>query len=146
MPNDGAAATKPLRPNVLAGLRLDELLHGVQERLAEIVRIRDRMQGAARRCARRRVGPGARCHAASSTPRWSTSRCGWPSLQAPRSTMLRRMSRPIRPIPLMLTRAPIICSVLTALFGQSQWRARSRHAPTVVRHPLPGANDPLVRQ
>jgi hypothetical protein len=45
MPNDGAAATEPLRPNVLAGLRLDELLHGVQERLAEIVQIRDRMQG-----------------------------------------------------------------------------------------------------
>jgi signal transduction histidine kinase len=33
------------RPNVLAGLRLDELLHGVQVRLAEIVQIRDRMQG-----------------------------------------------------------------------------------------------------
>jgi signal transduction histidine kinase len=32
-------------PNVLAGLRLDELLHGVQERLEEIVQIRDRMQG-----------------------------------------------------------------------------------------------------
>ncbi|TWF75146.1 histidine kinase/DNA gyrase B/HSP90-like ATPase [Pseudonocardia hierapolitana] len=33
------------RLNVLAGLRLDELLHGVQERLAEIVQIRDQMQG-----------------------------------------------------------------------------------------------------
>jgi signal transduction histidine kinase len=33
------------RPNVVAGLRLDELLHGVQERLAEIVQIRDQMQG-----------------------------------------------------------------------------------------------------
>jgi hypothetical protein len=33
------------RPSVLAGLRLDELLHGVQERLAEIVQIRDQMQG-----------------------------------------------------------------------------------------------------
>jgi signal transduction histidine kinase len=33
------------RPNVMAGLRLDELLHGVQERLAEIVQIRDQMQG-----------------------------------------------------------------------------------------------------
>lgn len=35
----------PTRPNVLAGLRLDELLYGVQERLAEIVQIRDQMQG-----------------------------------------------------------------------------------------------------
>jgi signal transduction histidine kinase len=33
------------RPNVLAGLRLDELLRGVQERLAEIIQIRDQMQG-----------------------------------------------------------------------------------------------------
>jgi signal transduction histidine kinase len=47
MPNDGeaaAAADRP-HPNVLSGLRLDELLHGVQERLAEIVQIRDQMQG-----------------------------------------------------------------------------------------------------
>jgi signal transduction histidine kinase len=33
------------RRNGLAGLRLDELLHGVQERLAEIVQLRDQMQG-----------------------------------------------------------------------------------------------------
>jgi signal transduction histidine kinase len=33
------------RSNVLSGLRLDELLHGVQERLTEIVQIRDQMQG-----------------------------------------------------------------------------------------------------
>jgi signal transduction histidine kinase len=38
---DGARS----RPNVLAGLRLDELLHGVQERLTEIVQFRDQMQG-----------------------------------------------------------------------------------------------------
>jgi two-component system, NarL family, sensor histidine kinase DevS len=37
--------TPPSRPNVLTGLRLDELLYGVQERLAEIVQIRDQMQG-----------------------------------------------------------------------------------------------------
>ena len=42
MPEDDPARS---RPNVLAGLRLDELLHEVQERLAEIVQIRDRMQG-----------------------------------------------------------------------------------------------------
>ncbi|OLT16120.1 histidine kinase [Pseudonocardia sp. CNS-139] len=44
MPNDATASEGP-RPNVLSGLRLDELLHGVQERLAEIVQIRDQMQG-----------------------------------------------------------------------------------------------------
>ncbi len=46
MPVDGGGiqVERP-RPNVLAGLRLDELLHGVQERLAEIVQIRDQMQG-----------------------------------------------------------------------------------------------------
>ncbi|MEJ3653291.1 GAF domain-containing protein [Actinomycetes bacterium KLBMP 9759] len=33
-----------VRPNVVAGLRLDELLQGVQQRLAEIVQIRDQMQ------------------------------------------------------------------------------------------------------
>jgi len=32
-------------PNVVSGLRLDELLRGVQERLAEIVQTHDRMQG-----------------------------------------------------------------------------------------------------
>jgi signal transduction histidine kinase len=32
-------------PNLIAGLRLDELLHEVQDRLAEIVATRDRMQG-----------------------------------------------------------------------------------------------------
>jgi len=46
MPNDGgAAAAEQPHPNVLSGLRLDELLHGVQERLAEIVQMRDQMQG-----------------------------------------------------------------------------------------------------
>src|SRR5687768_2501481 len=44
MSNDDPAVPRS-RPNVLAGLRLDELLHGVQERLAEIVQIRDQMQG-----------------------------------------------------------------------------------------------------
>ncbi|HLU60214.1 MAG TPA: GAF domain-containing sensor histidine kinase [Pseudonocardia sp.] len=43
MPNDLGGT--PSRPNVLTGLRLDELLHGVQERLTEIVQIRDQMQG-----------------------------------------------------------------------------------------------------
>jgi signal transduction histidine kinase len=33
------------RPNALTGLRLDELLRGVQERLTEIVALRDHMQG-----------------------------------------------------------------------------------------------------
>src|SRR3712207_5931712 len=33
------------RPNVLAGLRLDEVLLGMQARLAAIVQIRDEMQG-----------------------------------------------------------------------------------------------------
>jgi GAF domain-containing protein len=46
MPNEDAdSAGNRLRPNVLAGLRLDELLRGVQERLAEIVQLRDHMQG-----------------------------------------------------------------------------------------------------
>ena len=43
MSDDLAAAHA--RRNGLAGLRLDELLLGVQERLAEIVQIRDQMQG-----------------------------------------------------------------------------------------------------
>ncbi|NMH97623.1 GAF domain-containing sensor histidine kinase [Pseudonocardia acidicola] len=41
---DALPGQKP-PPKVLAGLRLDELLHGVQERLNEIIQIRDRMQG-----------------------------------------------------------------------------------------------------
>ena len=40
----GADVRRPM-PNVAAGLRLDELLREVQERLAEIVATRDRMQG-----------------------------------------------------------------------------------------------------
>lgn len=43
MSDDFGAAR--VRRNGLAGLRLDELLHGVQERLAEIVQLRDQMQG-----------------------------------------------------------------------------------------------------
>jgi two-component system, NarL family, sensor histidine kinase DevS len=43
MSDDFGAARS--RRNALAGLRLDELLHGVQERLAEIVQLRDQMQG-----------------------------------------------------------------------------------------------------
>ncbi|MHA6619161.1 sensor histidine kinase [Pseudonocardia sp. DLS-67] len=42
--SDDFGAVHPRR-NGLAGLRLDELLHGVQERLAEIVQLRDQMQG-----------------------------------------------------------------------------------------------------
>ncbi|WP_199432254.1 sensor histidine kinase [Qaidamihabitans albus] len=46
MPVEMTPAGEP-RPgaSALAGLRLDELLHGVQERLTEIVRTRDRLQG-----------------------------------------------------------------------------------------------------
>src|SRR5690349_19493978 len=33
------------QPGLLSGLRLDELLHEVQDRMAEIVATRDRMQG-----------------------------------------------------------------------------------------------------
>ncbi|PXY30111.1 histidine kinase [Prauserella sp. PE36] len=49
MPTDSAPSgdTGGRKPeaSALAGLRLDELLHEVQERLAEIVRTRDRLQG-----------------------------------------------------------------------------------------------------
>ncbi|GAA1271828.1 GAF domain-containing protein [Pseudonocardia aurantiaca] len=46
MPNDETDAVGDrLRPKTLAGLRLDELLRGVQERLTEIVALRDHMQG-----------------------------------------------------------------------------------------------------
>ncbi|MEU6641554.1 GAF domain-containing protein [Saccharomonospora sp. NPDC046836] len=49
MPPDGTPAGEPgvYKPDTgaLAGLRLDELLHEVQERLAEIVMTRDRLQG-----------------------------------------------------------------------------------------------------
>src|SRR5436189_1080665 len=37
--------TGPAMPNLLSGLRLDELLREVQDRLAEIMATRDRMQG-----------------------------------------------------------------------------------------------------
>ncbi len=43
MPNTQPAAT-PAMPDLLSGLRLDELLREVQERLTEIVATRDRMQ------------------------------------------------------------------------------------------------------
>ncbi|MDT7617892.1 MAG: hypothetical protein QOF00_5339 [Pseudonocardiales bacterium] len=39
------AASASVMPHLLSGLRLDELLREVQERLAEIVATRDRMQG-----------------------------------------------------------------------------------------------------
>ncbi|OXM45418.1 GAF domain-containing sensor histidine kinase [Amycolatopsis alba] len=46
MPSERQAAEEtPLSPAVLNGLRLDELLHEVQERLSEIVKTRDRLQG-----------------------------------------------------------------------------------------------------
>lgn len=48
MPNGHVAAARPRpRPNVLSGLRVDELLRGLQERLTEIVqvRVRGQMQG-----------------------------------------------------------------------------------------------------
>ncbi|PXY22338.1 GAF domain-containing protein [Prauserella muralis] len=41
----GAPGEPPMPTNALAGLRLDELLHEVQERLTEIVKTRDRLQG-----------------------------------------------------------------------------------------------------
>jgi signal transduction histidine kinase len=44
MPDDGGLSGER-RSNVLAGLRLDELLRGVQERLDEIVQLRDHVQG-----------------------------------------------------------------------------------------------------
>ncbi|MEU3764898.1 GAF domain-containing protein [Amycolatopsis keratiniphila] len=40
-----AGSAPPPSPAVLTGLRLDELLHEVQERLSEIVKTRDRLQG-----------------------------------------------------------------------------------------------------
>ncbi|MGY6652439.1 GAF domain-containing protein [Amycolatopsis sp. TRM77291] len=47
MPVEPTAAGSALPPSaaVLTGLRLDELLHEVQERLSEIVKTRDRLQG-----------------------------------------------------------------------------------------------------
>jgi signal transduction histidine kinase len=43
--DEAGSAGDRRRPNALAGLRLDELLRGVQERLTEIVELRDHMQG-----------------------------------------------------------------------------------------------------
>ncbi|RSN60931.1 histidine kinase [Amycolatopsis sp. WAC 04182] len=44
-PEQGSADETPPSAAVLTGLRLDELLHEVQERLSEIVKTRDRLQG-----------------------------------------------------------------------------------------------------
>ncbi|MFD5247676.1 GAF domain-containing protein [Amycolatopsis sp. NPDC058340] len=44
-PDRGSADETPPSAAVLTGLRLDELLHEVQERLSEIVKTRDRLQG-----------------------------------------------------------------------------------------------------
>ncbi|SHK74663.1 Histidine kinase-, DNA gyrase B-, and HSP90-like ATPase [Pseudonocardia thermophila] len=41
----GSTGGEPLKPGLLSGLRLDELLREVQDRLAEIIATRDRMQG-----------------------------------------------------------------------------------------------------
>ncbi|PXY35575.1 GAF domain-containing protein [Prauserella flavalba] len=45
LPPSGVPGGHKLEASALAGLRLDELLHEVQERLAEIVKTRDRLQG-----------------------------------------------------------------------------------------------------
>ena len=95
MAGDTNSETGPAIPDLLSGLRLDELLREVQDRLAEIMATRDRMQGTAGRLPRRRHRVGARHHPA--TPGRSRRQpCSGPVRGA---RCARRARRPV-PVPL----------------------------------------------
>ena len=82
-------------PNLLSGLRLDELLREVQDRLAEIMATRDRMQGLLDAFLAVGTGSGARHHPAA--PRRGRRRPGSGPVRG--AGCARRARRPL-PVPL----------------------------------------------